>query len=455
MKQHFLFAYICLSSTLVMAAPISNVLGTGVTTGNAALVAANLPQSTPVTLDGRFTVTGPLSNLSAYTNKQAPYYTETTPGPNRWITAGAPIIGPGFGGIALATNTGIYDFSYQFDLTGFNPASATITGAWATDNCGEIWLNGFTGNSVGGGNTNCANSSSAFTALTLFTINSSNTTFNAGINTLEFRVYNSSGPMALLVTNVESNATATPEPATNALAGIALTAIGLLRYKRKTKNHPLVTTHSASAKPQMAILALLFGVCAAPSAHAGLVSSLPGLQSITFFEATGPITANTFLVGSAQLLSKLSDAGLASTPDFVGLGSEKYDVFYSNANGTPNVNGDCVTIEAIFPTTTGGGGLNIAQVRFNLASTSVDANAVCSAVYNGPNSIPGSAAFAVDGNPATASTMGSTPGFPSDPTRLRLTVTVTPEPSTFLLVGLSALIVGVSKRVRQHLVQGN
>lgn len=136
MKQHFLFAYICLSSTLVMAAPISNVLGTGVTTGNAALVAANLPQSTPVTLDGRFTVTGPLSNLSAYTNKQAPYYTETTTGPNRWITAGAPIIGPGFGGIALATNTGIYDFSYQFDLTGFNPASATITGAWATDNCG-------------------------------------------------------------------------------------------------------------------------------------------------------------------------------------------------------------------------------------------------------------------------------------------------------------------------------
>ena len=106
MKQHFLFAYICLSSTLVMAAPISNVLGTGVTTGNAALVAANLSQSTPVKLDGRFTVTHQLlSNLSAYTNKQAPYYSEDFTGTNRWITAGSPIIGPGFGGVALATDT--------------------------------------------------------------------------------------------------------------------------------------------------------------------------------------------------------------------------------------------------------------------------------------------------------------------------------------------------------------
>jgi hypothetical protein len=201
---------------------------------------------------------------------------------------------------------------------------------------------------------------------------------------------------------------------------------------------------------------LVFGVLlglglvgTAPSVHAGLID-LPGLQSITFNEVTGASTPNTFLANSLQLANRLVDPLSSSNSDFNGLSNENYDVFYSNPDGTPNLHGNCVTIEAVYSNTGGGGGLNIAEVGFNFGSFTLDANAVCSAVYNGPNSILGSAANAVDGNPATFSTMGSTPNYPNDPTRLRLTVTLTPEPSTLLTGPFVLILVALFKLGRRR-----
>jgi PEP-CTERM motif len=137
----------------------------------------------------------------------------------------------------------------------------------------------------------------------------------------------------------------------------------------------------------------------------------------------------------------------------MGVSNENYDVFYSNADGTFNLHGDCVTIEAVYPRAApSGGGLNIAEVQFNFGSTSAFSRGLCSSLQLGNNAIPGSEVNAVDGNLSTFSTMGSTVNYPNDPTRLRLTVLPPgiPEPSTLTLVGLATALLLTARRWRKH-----
>ncbi|MBI4903083.1 MAG: PEP-CTERM sorting domain-containing protein [Acidobacteria bacterium] len=55
----------------------------------------------------------------------------------------------------------------------------------------------------------------------------------AAANTLEFRVYNESGPTGLLVNFTEGFAEAqVPEPATFATLGFSMLALGLMRRRR-------------------------------------------------------------------------------------------------------------------------------------------------------------------------------------------------------------------------------
>jgi hypothetical protein len=92
---------------------------------------------------------------------------------------------------------GTYTYETTFDLTGLNPATAVLTGKWATDNSGAIRLNGVT---VG-------TASKTFDAFTPFALN---TDFVAGVNTLEFVVFNlgtSPNPTGL---RVEIGGTAEP-----------------------------------------------------------------------------------------------------------------------------------------------------------------------------------------------------------------------------------------------------
>ncbi len=86
-------------------------------------------------------------------------------------------ISPRFNSSAAAG--GDYAYRTMFDLSGYDPATAVLLGAWATDNQGtDIKLNG-----AGTGLQNSAQ----FGSLTPFTISSG---FQAGVNTLEFHLNN-------------------------------------------------------------------------------------------------------------------------------------------------------------------------------------------------------------------------------------------------------------------------
>ncbi|MGI9242491.1 MAG: immunoglobulin domain-containing protein [Verrucomicrobiales bacterium] len=125
-----------------------------------------------------------------------PHYTITLspdpalPGPDAvTLTPGFPVgpwiaEGPDSRWIAPATisangNEGEWRYQISFDLTGFNEATASITGEWAVDNGGvDILLNG---NSTGNFN------DAGFGGFTPFTIPAG---FIDGVNTLEFIVSN-------------------------------------------------------------------------------------------------------------------------------------------------------------------------------------------------------------------------------------------------------------------------
>jgi hypothetical protein len=121
---------------------------------------------------------------------------------------------------------GAYTYRTTFDLTGFDATSAMIEGGWATDNSGlDIRING---NSLG-----YTTASNQFQlGLAAFSINSG---FVAGINTLDFIVYNSEGPTGLRVemAGTADLSQAVPEPSALALVGLALTGLALSRRRTR------------------------------------------------------------------------------------------------------------------------------------------------------------------------------------------------------------------------------
>jgi hypothetical protein len=122
---------------------------------------------------------------------------------------------------------GLYDYRTTFSLAGFNPATASITGGWSSDNDGrQILLNGVdTGNPP----TSFTQFSSGFAS---FSVSSG---FLPGVNTLDFIVSNGGGPTALRVEmSGTASSAAVPEPATLTLLGIgAVSLVGYGWRKRK------------------------------------------------------------------------------------------------------------------------------------------------------------------------------------------------------------------------------
>lgn len=123
---------------------------------------------------------------------------------------------------------GNYTYRTTFDLTGLDPLTATITGRWSTDNNGiAILLNG----------ANTGNPGTSFTQFSegyvSFSIASG---FVAGVNTLDFQVYNGGGPTGLRV-EMSGTAAVVPEPTTVVAGALLLLPFGvsLVRTARKQR----------------------------------------------------------------------------------------------------------------------------------------------------------------------------------------------------------------------------
>jgi hypothetical protein len=120
---------------------------------------------------------------------------------------------------------GVYDYQTTFDLTGYDPSTASISGSWSADQFGSINLNGVpTGQSVPDGNWD----GGAHPNLNPFAISSG---FHAGTNTLDFIVTEPDDGDGLRIRNMTLIATAVPEPSTCCLliAGAAIVGLGLAR----------------------------------------------------------------------------------------------------------------------------------------------------------------------------------------------------------------------------------
>jgi len=124
---------------------------------------------------------------------------------------------------SVSTNTGAYIYRTTFDLTGFIPETAVLTGFWNTDNNGtEILLNGtsfpFTTSAI-----------SYNEAPTPFSIT---TGFLPGLNTLDFAFYDDGFYTGLRVSGLQAQA-AVPEPSTYAL--LVMTAASALCWARRRR----------------------------------------------------------------------------------------------------------------------------------------------------------------------------------------------------------------------------
>jgi hypothetical protein len=153
------------------------------------------------------------------------------------------------------------------------------------------------------------------------------------------------------------------------------------------------------------------------------VKDLPGLESITFHERTGGTepTPYTFTVLGLELTAKLPDPLTETSHDIPGADSEYYDVFYSNEDGSFNLEGSYLTISGTFEhALPAGGGLNLAEIGLDFTDSNTEyGNYVASYVVLGDNSVQADVANCIDSNLQTHTTMGNTVGQTD---RLRLTL---------------------------------
>lgn len=208
--------------TLASAAALTGVCGTGYTDNTCATLAGTTGAST----DGNFTILAGSPGGSSI-----PFVTNSiVPSQTNWLADGIDAsswISP-TGQENPGDSPGVYTYEEIFTIgAGFNPSSAQIAGAWATDDTGVIMLNG---NLVG-------TASLAFGTLTPFTIDSS---FTAGINKLDFEVTNGSissqpvNPSGLRVEIVSTSiSAAVPEPTSSAFLGLGLAALALVAMKNR------------------------------------------------------------------------------------------------------------------------------------------------------------------------------------------------------------------------------
>ncbi|WP_416908207.1 MAG: PEPxxWA-CTERM sorting domain-containing protein [Polymorphobacter sp.] len=202
------FAIVPLVSAALAGAPAQAV----VIIGQLFNTGAGLP-ATQGTVDSNYVITGgdhPGITIGAQAVR---YYNNAYAAENtgsRWISFASN------GGSGVGT----FDVTTSFDLTGYLPGTASITGTWGVDNNGIMLLNGVnTGVSRGG-----------FNSLAGFSINSG---FVSGINTLTLRVRNSGGPAAVRLDQLVLSADIVPEPGSWAMLIAGFGLVGAARRRSR------------------------------------------------------------------------------------------------------------------------------------------------------------------------------------------------------------------------------
>jgi len=201
--------------------------------------------------------------------------------------------------------------------------------------------------------------------------------------------------------------------------------------------------------PHLSAVFALTGMTALGNvAQADPIRQIPDLVSVTFWEQTSPPGPDPFTFGtnSPEMTARRSDRLSATNRDFVGTPVELYDVFYSDGDGSFNLDGEFISVEAVFPfTLPAGGGLNLSEIQLNFSNRPSEFGSfVASFVALGDNAIPGHVGRAVDGDLLTFTIMGNTQGQEQ---RLRVTVgfeppVPVPEPAPTVILWSSLLLVG-------------
>jgi hypothetical protein len=192
--------------------------------------ATETPDPTLGALDSNFTVTmapgGSANGYIAAVFFMAGYYHGTNPygtGSADWITTESGTTG------ANDTAVGLYEYQDAFSVT--KAGTYTFTGDWGADNCGAIEVNGMavagTNTTLGGGAVStCKAVAANFDAphAFAFTLN-----LSSGTNYLDFNVWNSGGPTALIVDNLQAVKSPEPSPVLLTLTGCLLLGVFMQR----------------------------------------------------------------------------------------------------------------------------------------------------------------------------------------------------------------------------------
>jgi hypothetical protein len=164
-------------------------------------------------------------------------------------------------------------------------------------------------------------------------------------------------------------------------------------------------------------------------ASAGPLRLTTGLTGINVHEVTGTVSLYSVTASSA---------GIGSPNSFTTIASESFSVFFSNALGVANPDGEFLTVSCYFAGP--GGGCNFAGIELVTSGGNLLANVLASfRSGNDGGYIPGSELNAVDSSLSTFSTLGS-----DGETNMRLTVAFNgssgnevPEPATYALIGIA------------------
>lgn len=168
---------------------------------------------------------------------------------------------------------------------------------------------------------------------------------------------------------------------------------------------------------------------------------LANVSYFSIYERTTVTTEYQFAANSTEVTQKLNTI-YNQTPDFTSPAFERFDVYYSDANGNFDIDGAYLTLDCIYDGP--GTGCNIAEVVINSTGNAgpVDASSILRLVSS-TGYVSGSELLAIDGDTNTAASLGNSEGTIMSMTFGFNTAggSEVPEPSTYALMtaGLAAI----------------